>query len=88
MGWIKQEKPLVKGLAKKDYKAALDYEGQDKKYIKKYLKDYAERGGKVSNKVQALFPKAFPNSPSNLSNLFGVSLGDFGNQSNMGPFAP
>ena len=68
-----------------NYKAALDYEGQDKKYIKNYLKDYAARGGKVSDKVQALFPKVFPNSPSNLSNIFG---GSFGNQSNMGPFAP
>ena len=44
----------------KDYKAALDYEGQDKKYIKKYLKDYIKRGGNVSDKVLALFPKAFP----------------------------
>lgn len=44
----------------KDYKAALDYEGQDRKYIKKYLKDYIDRGGKVSDKVLALFPKAFP----------------------------
>ena len=88
IGMDKAREAFGKGFGKKDYKAALDYEGQDKKYIKKYLKDYAERGGKVSNKVQALFPKAFPNSPSNLSNLFGVSLGDFGNQSNMGPFAP
>jgi hypothetical protein len=43
----------------KDYKAALDYENQDKKYIRNYLKDYAERGGTISDKVQALFPSAF-----------------------------
>ena len=69
-----------------EYKQALDYQGQDKKYIQKYLKDYAKRGGKVSNKVQALFPKVFPNSQSQLSNLFFT--GSFENQSNMGPFAP
>jgi len=40
----------------KDYKAALDYENQDKKYIKNYLKDYAKRGGVIGDKVLALFP--------------------------------
>lgn len=68
----------------KDYKAALDYENQDKKYIRNYLKDYAARGGTISDKVQALFPSAFPGSSSNVSNLFG---GSFGGQSPMGPFA-
>ena len=68
----------------KDYKAALDYENQDKKYIRNYLKDYAARGGTISDKVQALFPSAFSGSSSNVSNLFG---GSFGGQSPMGPFA-
>ena len=40
----------------KDYNAALGYESQDKKYIKNFLKDYAAGGGKVSSKVQGLFP--------------------------------
>jgi len=81
----------------KDYKGALDYENQDKKYIKKYLKDYAEKGGTISDKVQALFPSAFPGSSSNLSGSLGPFAETFfsppskkGNNkgNNIGPFAP
>lgn len=39
---------------KKNYNAALNYENQDKKYIKNYLKGYIEEGGNVSDKVKKL----------------------------------
>jgi hypothetical protein len=70
-----------------EYKAALDYENQDKKYIRNYLKDYLERGGKVSDKVQALFPKTFPNNPLNASALFtNTQFGPAPGGAVMGPF--
>ena len=34
-----------------DYKAALDYKGQDQAYITDYLKDYLDRGGQVGQNV-------------------------------------
>ena len=39
----------------KDYKEALDYENQDKKYIKNYLQEYMQKGGGVSDKVKNIF---------------------------------
>ena len=40
---------------KKDYNAALNYENQDKKYIKNYLEEYMQKGGGVSDKVKNIF---------------------------------
>ncbi len=39
----------------KDYKSALDYKNQDKKYIKNYLKEYSEKGGKISDNLMTMF---------------------------------
>lgn len=87
VGMDEAQEAFGKKFGLKDYKAALDYDNQDKKYIKNYLKDYLERGGKVSDKVQALFPSAFPTNRLNAPNLFMNSMfGPAPEGEMMGPF--
>lgn len=55
IGMDKAKKAFGNRFTRSDYKAALDYKGQDKKYIKNYLKDYLKRGGKVGQNVLDIF---------------------------------
>ena len=55
VGMDNAEAAFGKLFTKKDYNAALDYENQDKKYIKNYLQGYMQEGGNVSDKVKNIF---------------------------------
>jgi len=55
VGMDNAEAAFGKLFTKKNYNAALDYENQDKKYIKNYLKGYMQEGGNVSDKVKNIF---------------------------------
>jgi len=55
IGMDKAKKAFGNKFSLADYDAALDYKGQDKKYIKNYLKDYLGRGGKVGQNVLDIF---------------------------------
>lgn len=55
VGMADAESAFGKLFTKKNYNAALNYENQDKKYIKNYLKGYIEKGGDVSDKVKNMF---------------------------------
>jgi hypothetical protein len=55
VGMDNAEAAFGKLFTKKDYNAALNYENQDKKYIKNYLQGYMQEGGNVSDKVKNIF---------------------------------